>query len=176
MLNNDHKFTTLYTKYVDDVYQFLLPRTGFNVTQTEDLTQEIFAAIYKGLAGFHGFCSERTWVFRIARNRLNDYYRRCYAAPDQISLESNEALTNTLCDTQNMPASWMDETFRQEQVRACLEKLPIAYQTVLILKYFDEYSVKEIAAIVGRSPKAVESLLQRARKTFKKFYREMEEV
>ena len=62
------------------------------------------------------------------------------------------------------------KSFEREKVRDCLNGLPEQYKIALILKYIDEKTVKEIAAIVGKSPKAIESILQRAKNAFIKSY------
>lgn len=53
--------------------------------------------------------------------------------------------------------------FEQEAVRACLSALPQQYKIILTLKYMDEKSIKEIALLTGKSPKAIESVLHRAK-------------
>lgn len=62
------------------------------------------------------------------------------------------------------------KSFEREKVRACLNGLPEQYRIVLVLKYIDEKTVKEIASIVEKSPKAIESILQRAKNAFIKSY------
>jgi RNA polymerase sigma-70 factor (ECF subfamily) len=69
----------------------------------------------------------------------------------------------------------MIKSFEQEKVRVCLNELLEQYKIVLILKYVDEKSVKDIAAIVGKSPKAIESILQRAKNAFVKIYEKYDE-
>ena len=49
-----------------------------NKALAEDITQDIFMDVYRGMSGFKGLSSERTWIFKIARNKLNDFYRKQY--------------------------------------------------------------------------------------------------
>ena len=65
--NGEQKFISIYKAYVDEIYQYIFLRTGYDVSLAEDLTQDIFLEVYKGINGFRGLCSERTWVFKIAK-------------------------------------------------------------------------------------------------------------
>lgn len=74
----EQRFIAVYRSYVDEVYRFICARSGFNPDVAEDITQDIFVDVLEGLDKFKRLCSERTWVFRIARNKLNDFYRKQY--------------------------------------------------------------------------------------------------
>lgn len=170
----DKKFISVYHSHVDEVYQFIYLRTGANTTIAEDLTQEIFLEVYKGLSKFKGLSSERTWVFHIVKNRLNDFYRKQYR-PLFEGVCIDDVLDGQLVDTGQNIQEMQIKAFEQETVRACLSGLPKQYEIALILKYMDEKSTKEIALILGKSPKAIESLLRRAKDAFIKSYAGMEE-
>lgn len=171
---NDEKFTSLYKAYVDDVYHFIFMRTGLDKSVAEDLTQEIFIEVYKGLARFKGRSSQRTWIFSIARNRLNDFYRRQYRP-----LFDCKNLDDTLGEQFESDAPNAEELqikeFEQQSVRACLLGLNEQYRIVLTLKYIDGSSVKDIAKLFGKTPKAIESMLNRAKNSFIKAYTQLRE-
>lgn len=170
----DQKFVAVYRAYVDEVYQFVYLRTGANKVVAEDLTQEIFLAVYKGLSGFRGLSSERTWVFQVAKNRLNDFYRRQYR-PLFEHVPMEDLAGNQLADSaQDVQETQMKE-FEQEAVRACLAALPKQYEIVLTLKYMDGQTTKELAALLGKTPKATESLLRRAKDAFMAGYAQTQE-
>lgn len=170
----DKKFISVYQAHVDEVYQFVYLRTGANKSIAEDLTQEIFLEVYKGLSRFKGLSSERTWVFHITRNRLNDYYRKQYRSMFE-SVCIDDVLDDQLADTGQDTQENQIKSFEQETVRASLSALPKQYEIVLTLKYMDERNTKEIALLLGKSPKAIESLLRRAKDAFIKSYAGIEE-
>ena len=170
----DKKFISIYQAHVDEVYKFVYLRTGANKSIAEDLTQEIFLEVYKGLSRFKGLSSERTWVFRIAKNRLNDFYRKQYRSMFE-SVCIDVVLDDQLVDTGQDIQENQIKSFEQETVRASLSALPKQYEIVLTLKYMDEKNTNEIALLLGKSPKAIESLLRRAKDTFIKIYAEIEE-
>ena len=160
----EQRFTELYNAFVDEVYGFLLVRTGFDTSLAEDLTQEVFLAVFRGLEGFAGKSSLRTWVFCIARNKLNDFYRS--RTPESCGLDELDTLSDHAQDINSLA----EKSLESEYVRSCLEKLPLHYQTVLVLKYLDDFSTKQIAQTMGLSTKAAESLLHRAKAAFIKEY------
>jgi RNA polymerase sigma-70 factor (ECF subfamily) len=81
----EQKFISMYRSYVDEVYQYVFLRSGLNQVLAEDLTQEIFLDVYRGFSVFKGLCSERTWIFKIAKNKMNDLYRKQYRAkPESV--------------------------------------------------------------------------------------------
>jgi RNA polymerase sigma-70 factor (ECF subfamily) len=169
----EQKFITVYETHVDEIYQFIYLRTGLRKDIAEDLTQEIFLEVYRGLSGFRGLCSQRTWIFRIARNKLNDFYRKQY----QQKLEFIDIDTSEAEELYNLEQDILEdivEAFERDKVHRTLELLPQQYQLALVLKYIDEKSVKEIAVMIGKSPKAAESILQRAKHSFIKSYRKLE--
>lgn len=159
----EQRFIKLYKSYIDEVYQFIHARSGFDAPVAEDITQDVFLDVFKGLDKFKGLCSERTWVFKIARNKLSDFYRKQY---------SKEYETCDIDEVRQVPDSaqdidlQMEKSFEAGFVRECLAKLPVQYRIILLMKYVDGKSVNQIAEITNKSHKATESMLQRAKRTF----------
>jgi len=171
--NAEQKFVSIYKAYVDEIYQYIFLRTGFNIPLAEDLTQDIFLEVYKSLFRFRGICSERTWVFRIAKNRLFDFYRKQYSRPpDTLSIE--DQLIEQISDEKQDLEEYLQITYESQRVRECLGQLPQQYKIVLLLKYVEDKRIKEIARILDKSPKSVESMLQRAKSAFIDLYRKGE--
>ena len=171
---HEQKFISVYRSYVDEVYQYVYWRTGLCKALAEDLTQEIFIDVYKGFSGFKGLCSERTWIFKITKNKLNDFYRKQYSPKFEL-IEMDDQLVEHLADPSQDILEMMVKSFEQEKVRTCLNNLLEQYKIVLVLKYIDGKSVKEVALTVGKSPKAIESILQRAKNAFIKSYSKYDE-
>ena len=80
----EQKFISVYHSYVSEIYQYVYLRTGMNKALAEDITQDIFVDVYRGMSAFKGLSSERTWVFKIARNKLNDFYRKQYSPKFEV--------------------------------------------------------------------------------------------
>jgi RNA polymerase sigma-70 factor (ECF subfamily) len=164
----EKRFVALYQTYIDEIYQFIYARSGFIPTISEDITQDIFLDVLKGMDKFKGLCSERTWIYKIARNKLNDYYRKQYNL--KIDLCDINEVEQAHEPTQDIDIQ-MEKIFESRFIRGCLDRLPAHYRIALLMKYVDGKSVKQIAEIADKSPKATESMLQRAKGAFIKQYK-----
>ncbi|HEX3075427.1 MAG TPA: RNA polymerase sigma factor [Lachnospiraceae bacterium] len=163
--DKNKKFISIYHSYMEEIYQYIYLRIGLDKSLAEDLTQDIFLDVYKGMGGFKGLCSERTWIFRIARNTLYDYYRKQYNQKYTF-LDIHDELASQICDPNQDIDQSLQNTFDREQVYNCLKELPAHYRITLLLKYIDNRSIRQIAQIADKSEKATESLILRARRAF----------
>ncbi len=166
----EEKFISLYRAYADEIYRYVFLRAGLDKALAEDITQDIFLDVFKGMGEFHAFSSERTWIFKIAGNKLCDFYRKRYAQKAELVGLDGE-LTESLSDPNQDTERMMESALESETVCECLAKIPQQHRIVLMLKYVEGRSVKEIARIMKKSPKAVESALTRARGAFLREYR-----
>ena len=159
----EQRFIDLYHSYIDEVYHFIYLRSGFDAPVAEDITQDIFLDVFKGLDKFRGLCSQRTWVYKIARNKLSDFYRKQYSKGyETCDIDKAQHLLDS---TQDIDLQ-MEKAFEARFVRECLGKLASQYRILLLMKYADGKSVNQIAEITNKSHKATESMLQRAKKAF----------
>jgi RNA polymerase sigma-70 factor (ECF subfamily) len=166
----EEKFISLYRAFVDEVYRYIFLRTGLDTALAEDMVQEIFLEVFRGLNEFKGLCSDRTWVYKIARNKLFSFYRKQYSQRVEI-VGINDPVTESLSDPGQDTEGIIETALESEMVCDCLNRIPGHYRITLILKYVDGRSVKQIAKLTNKSPKAIESLLTRSRNAFIKEYR-----
>lgn len=165
----EEKFISLYRAFVDEIYRYVFLRTGLDASLAEDMTQDIFLDVFKGLNEFKGLCSDRTWVFKIAKNKLFDFYRKQYSQKVEF-VDIDDPLTECLNDPEQDTEKLMESALESKIVYDCLNRIPGHYKITLMLKYVDGKSVKQIAEIADKSPKAIESLLQRSKNAFIKDY------
>ncbi|NLU31597.1 MAG: RNA polymerase sigma factor [Clostridiaceae bacterium] len=166
----EEKFISLYENFVDEICRYVFLRTGLDAGLAEDITQDIFLDVYKCMDEFKGLCSNRTWVFRIARNKLVDFYRKQYSQKVEL-VDINDPLTGNLSIPEQDTESIIESALESRMVCDCLNRIPEHYRITLILKYVDGKSVKQIAELADKSAKAIESILQRAKTAFIKEYR-----
>jgi len=168
-IDKEQRFIKAYNSYIDEIYKYVFLRTGLESVTAEDITQDIFLEVFKGFDKFKALCSERTWVFKIARNKVYDYYRKQYKqCMESISIE--EGGTQQLCDPGQDVDQLIEKSFESKYVLECLNSLPQHYKITLLLKYSDGKSVNEIASIIDKSNKAIDNILQRAKLMFIKQY------
>lgn len=132
-----------------------------NRADVDEVVQDTFRSCLKHLPLFRGDASISTWMQRIARHEVADYYRKKYAKKAIRALPLAEFLLAA-------PPHNAHET--SEKVALVLKQLPKQYQELLLLKYVDRKKVKQIAIELDRSVKAIESDLFRARQAFKEAY------
>lgn len=173
-LDNEPRFTKLYKAMVDEIYGFVYMRTGLDPSVSEDITQEVFMDVYKGLNRFKGLCSERTWVFSIARNKVSDFYRVHYRKTLE-SVPLDDECLEKIDDSSQDIEDWMNKVCDSQFIRHCLNSLPEHYRITLLLKYVDGRSTKEIALISDKTAKAVENMIKRSKDAFIKQYRSLKE-
>jgi RNA polymerase sigma-70 factor (ECF subfamily) len=140
------------------VHQRLLPRADL----VEDLVQEVFLAAWSNLAAFRGESSLRAWLLGIARHKVEDFYRSRLSHAEALPEEEAEPASPPQLDDA------LDRERRHEKTRRVLRSLPEPYSLVLLWRYWEKRSARDIAALTGRTEKAVERLLARAREQFKR--------
>lgn len=157
----------LYNTYKDRLHCLVFERVGRDQALAEDLVQEVFLAALSSLDKFRGDSQLYTWLCSIAYHKISDFYRReaREAKPGQLPPGTDAIEPNRICDTELTALSVVESEGTRHTVREALVDLPWDYQQVLALKYIEDMPVQEISQVTGRSPKSIEGLLSRARKT-----------
>jgi len=156
----------MYVDYRDRLMRFVLFRVGGDEHAAEDIVQEAFAAALVSLSGFGARSSPYTWLCAIAQHKIADHYRKTLPS-NGTSVEASDpdacAETHDGGGTNSSVERWFESVETRHMVRDALHDLPPHYGEVLRLKYFDGLSTAEIGCAIGRTSKAVEGLLARAR-------------
>ncbi len=134
--------------------------------ELEDLSQEIFLKVWKGLASFRADAPFEHWFMTITVRTCYDFLRKNRKHRD------NEILTEYSADhmEQGEVSRVQEQREAWEIVQRLLEKLNEKDRTVIILLELEERSVKEIASLTGWSESNVKVRAHRARKKMKHFY------
>lgn len=148
--------------YYDEIYIFVCRQVG-NKEDSMDLTQSIFMAMLRSLPSFdRRKASFRTWLYRIAANKVIDARRKSHV--QTVPLEDAE-----IPETEDFAARVRDRVVL-EQIEDYVSSLEPQLQSVFRLHLYGEKSFNEIAAILGQSEAAVKSqyyrLMGRLRKEF----------
>lgn len=127
------------------VYNFGLRMTG-NVADARDLLQEVFLSAYQNLAGFRQDAQFSTWLMRIAYNRAIDQSRRRQVRDADPLSDPPETI-----DERPGPAAEMQSQQRNQQLQCWLAALSQEQRLVIELKFFQEMTFEDIAALEGIS-------------------------
>lgn len=147
-------FAILYGMYSEKIYNYLYFKT-MHRNEAEDLTAVVFLKAWEAIGGFRwqGYPFS-TWLYRIAHNQLVDHYR---TRRDLLPLQMAER--NEYTDD---PFEKVERATLLAQVRGALKNLTYDQQQVVTLRYFEGYSICEIAKMMGKAPDAVRALQHRA--------------
>lgn len=165
VLAKDRKATAEFVaKCADWIYPLVRRRLVPRVELVEDLMQEIMFAAWQALPNFRGDANLRSWVMGIARHKVEDYYRKKIRELESSEEDDShpEPVTTPVFEQR------LDSIAQQKRVQRTLTMLPEAYALALIWQYRDEKSVREMAQLTGKTEKAMERLLARARESFKR--------
>lgn len=138
----------------------LLPRTDM----VDDVVQDVFAAAWQYLPGYRGTSPLGAWLMGIARHKVEDHYRGRLRAWESWDDGTPDPPDETPPPIEEV----LDQSRQSEKAQAILAKLPEHYATALLWRYWERKSAREIGDATGRTEKAVERLLARARETFKR--------
>lgn len=163
-LTDPEEFRAFYAEALPRVYGYFFLRCGAETTVAEDLTQETFLAAVTELNRGRPVAAPMPWIVGIARHKLIDHIRRQRRAGWSV-VPWEEALREELPVQPN-------EDISSGRAQAALAAVPSPQREALALRHLDELSVPEVAAALGRSIEATESLLARGRVKFRKAYAE----
>jgi RNA polymerase sigma-70 factor (ECF subfamily) len=157
---NLHDLLAVLDAELGNVYAFILRRCGDRAL-AEDLTSEVILRAVRETKRARSVVTP-PWLTTVARNRLLDHWRSKAREERRLGL----AWSNPDSD------GWTDDAtpLEPEVVNQAMRRLPPDHQAVLSLRYLDDLTVPEVAAALGRSVHATESLLARARRAFRTSY------
>ena len=173
MASHKLEFRDIYKEFYQRIHLYLERMVG--KIEAEDLAQEVFIKVDKGLKDFKGESRLSTWVYRIATNAaLDKIQSRAYREnKNKVSLnvtckETESEDAGILMVEANLSAE--REAVRNEMsecIREFVNKLPGNYRTVIILSELKDLQNQQIADILGISLDAVKIRLHRARARLK---------
>jgi RNA polymerase sigma-70 factor (ECF subfamily) len=166
VLRRDRKAAARFVAaHIDAVYAYARHRLAPRADLVDDVVQDVFLAALNGLAAFQAQSSLRTWLMGIARHKIEDVYRRqlrVTEAVDDLDAADESSLTHaTPLEEQ------IDSARVREKTRDILAQMPERYGLLLLWRYWEQRSTREIASALGTTEKSVERTLARARAGFK---------
>ncbi len=152
-------FGELYNLYASRIYKFVrlkVPETA----SAEDILQETFLKAWQALPKLKLVdLNFNAWLYQIARNLVNDFYRARYRQPQIENLDDHTELHSA-----SSPAQTASLALDLTRLKTELAKLPTPYQQVIELRFIQEFQVTEVARIMGKTPLAIRLIQHRALK------------
>ena len=157
-----------YEESFDELYAYVLWRCGGRREQADEVVQEAWLAAVRRLRKFDpARASFPVWMRGIATNVLRSQLRKKMSRDRRHEPADVEKLADGPGDSRERELRGKQ---RSSRIARTLSRLPEHYDAVLRAKYMDDLSVAQIAILNGDTPKAVESLLGRARRLFREVY------
>lgn len=161
-------FALLIERYKDAV-QNLAYRMLSNVTEAEDVTQEVFVRAYTQLATYKPTHKFSTWLLSIASHLAIDQLRRRRFLA--LPLEDVPFL-EWMADLGVGPEQSALAGEQHDEIQAYLQRLHSKYRSVIVLRYWYDLSYDEIATALNLTPALVKARLHRARELLARYMRE----
>lgn len=159
---------TLILRYLKPIYGFLFYYTT-DAEASSDLTQETFIKVWCNLKQFQPDKKFKTWLFTIAKNTALDWLKKKKAVPfSQLTTDDDYNPLDNLPDPRDLPDAWLAKQEIGEELQSALQQLPAHYREVLLLYYYQQFSLTEIAEMSEQNINTVKSRHRRALQALEK--------
>jgi RNA polymerase sigma-70 factor, ECF subfamily len=159
-------FRTLMGQYRERLY-WHIRRLVLHHDDADDVLQNTFIKIYKGIAQFEGKSKLYTWLYRIATNEAISYLQS-RARQKAESLDDTSALLS-----QRLQAdTWFDGDAAQQKLLQAIAQLPDKQRVVFNMRYFEEIPYEEMSAVLDTSVGALKASFHHAVKKIEAFFQE----
>ena len=147
-------FASVYDEYIGKVYKFIYYKVKTQ-QQAEDLTSQVFTKLLEYISSGKEIKSIQATIYTVARNQVVDHYR---------SLKQEAPIEFAMKEASVSFEGEMEDKEGVLEIEAALRKLKGEAKEAMILRYIDDYSIKEVAKIMNKSEGAVRVMIHRAKK------------
>ena len=164
---DDNAMTEMYTTFQDDIYYYIL-KTVNDSELASDLTQDTFIEILQSIGSLQEPAAFVTWSRQIAYRRCTAYFKKRH----DILVDEDEdgySIFDTVAEdrTEFIPDEALDKEDLKQTIHGIIDELPEEQRSAIMMRYFDEIPVADIAKIQGVSEGTVKSRLNYGRKAIK---------
>ncbi|MGB7957348.1 MAG: sigma-70 family RNA polymerase sigma factor [Minisyncoccia bacterium] len=154
-------FGQLYDHYQLMIYRFVFIKVGRR-EEAEDITHQVFLRAWQNVRNYrHRGYPFGSWLYRIARNQVIDHYR---AQKEEVGLDLFDVDNEAFRTNQPNLSAQLD----MERVMAMLHTLKPDYQDVIIFRFVEDLSIKEVAGAMQKTEGAIKLIQHRAIEELKK--------
>ena len=159
-------FNLIYKRYSGKIFGKSLSLLK-SESEAEDATQDIMMKILMNMSKFSGKSRFSTWIYSITYNYCIDFLRRKKKDP---SIYVDDFIEN-LDVEEDVEDKFLLE-MNVKRLKVILEDIPTGDKAILLMKYQDEMSIKEIGAILDKSESAIKMKIKRAKQKFRKTFKD----
>ncbi len=143
--------TQLYEEYFDKIYRYIVLKIGER-TEAEDMTQQVFLKAFKNISTYkYQGLPFSSWLYRIAHNQIVDYFRK-------KSKRGTVPLDESLAASDSDPRQEAELNLDIEDLSRATRRLTKAQQEVISLRFAGEFSIAQVARVMGKTEGAIKAL------------------
>jgi len=171
IMGDEEAFSVLYQENVKKIYNYIFYRTG-NIYDAEDITARVFQRALKHISNY-----KRTkvpfsaWLYRIAHNLVANWYRDS-KHKRELPIENHSYIESNV----DIPERQIEKQQEVEKLINAIHLLPGNRQQLLILKYVESMSNRDVGLIMGKSEGAIKSLYHRTLKELRRIIVDSSEI
>jgi len=164
-LKNQDYYLCLMKRYEAKLLNYILKISNINREDAEDILQEVFIKAYQNLNDFDLNFKFSNWIYSIAHNATISAFRKKKVRPQTVSWEDKD-LNNILESTLDVENTSLQK-LTYKQILKIINRLPLKYKDVLILKFMEGKDYREISDILHKPMGTIATLINRAKKSLK---------
>lgn len=175
LAGDERAFGQFFDEHFSRLYRFALARLSGDAEAAGDVTQSALSRALRKIHLYRGESALFTWICVICRHEISDWWKKQSRYRDHIVLTEDYPDIRAVVEALDTPSQ--SDPLRQYQqheaarlIQVALDRLPSKYGNALEWKYIEGHSVKEIAARLDISPEAAQSVLARAKRSFREIY------
>lgn len=161
---NQASMEVLVNRYYKSIFAYIYRKTG-DYHKAYDLTQEVFIKMIKGLKKYKRKGSFKSWLFTIANNHCTDYFKSSNYKYESNVFELDENIT----DENSNVSDIFSKNLERKQIKEAILSLPEYQRDTIILKYYHNFKIKDIAKITNTKEATVKSRLKQGLDKLKKW-------
>ncbi len=154
-------FSCLYYRYEKQLQRYIKRISNISDTEIDDVLQESFVKIWKNLNNYNPNIALSSWIYRIIHNQTISHWRKLQSFGKSNSISYKEHFMDTIAEN----TSYNNEK-QEEKIQEIIYQLPLNYQIVLVLRFFENKNYEEISDILKIPEGTVATRLNRAKKAF----------
>jgi RNA polymerase sigma-70 factor, ECF subfamily len=147
---------------IDRLYSYALVLTR-NQAEAEDLVQETYLRAMRALGCLRAGSNLKAWLFTILRNAWLNQVRKRPLGPQFVGITDSDSFADAIEEPSNDAHDLYVSKTETRRVQAAIQKLPIEYREIILLREYEELSFREIATVLECPAERVMSRLVRAR-------------
>ncbi len=160
--NDAYQADAIGIEHLNGLYSYALI-LSHNHADAEDLVQETYVRAMQAMGRLRADSNIKSWLFTILRNIWLNQIRKRRTSPQMVEVDAEDGFANEIVEPSKDSHEIYVSQIEREQVRRAIQKLPVEFREIILLREYEELSYQEIASVLDCPAGTVMSRLGRAR-------------